>query len=75
MPQQRNWGWANFPYGTFKNAPTVVTGISSLDVDCRANLRLALDTHSVSEHGMNWAINGWADTVLYSTGGSYIAFS
>ncbi|KAF7561935.1 hypothetical protein G7046_g2230 [Stylonectria norvegica] len=73
-PQLTNGGRANFPAGAFQRAPKVLIAFNSLDISAGNNLRLKLGADSVAQDGMNWHIDSWADTVLYSAGASYIAF-
>ncbi|KUI72507.1 hypothetical protein VM1G_07813 [Cytospora mali] len=75
QPQVNNTGRANFPAGAFHTAPTVLTALNKLDISSIHNLRLKLSADSVSEQGMNWHIDSWFDTTLYSAGASYIAFT
>ncbi|KAM5342766.1 hypothetical protein ACJ41O_013732 [Fusarium nematophilum] len=75
QPRLLNSGRANFPAGKLQRAPKVLIALNSLDIDYRRNLRLKLAADSVSAEGMNWHIDSWADTTLYSAGASYIAFT
>ncbi|KAM5531017.1 hypothetical protein V8D89_015344 [Ganoderma adspersum] len=74
-PQLSNFGRVFFPCGAFRQAPTVFLAFDSLDVDAGRNLRLRLRLDSVSDDGLSLHIDGWADTILYSAGASYIAFA
>ncbi len=74
-PQLAHRGRVNFPRGGFRRAPTVLVALNSLDIDARYNLRVRLGADSVSKDGLNWHIDSWADTILYSAGASYIAFA
>ena len=75
-PQLSNSGRVVFPCHAFRKAPSAVfVALNSLDVDTCHNLRLKLRMDSVSEDGLSWYIDSWADTILYSAGASYIAFA
>ncbi|KAI1797245.1 hypothetical protein LXA43DRAFT_983441 [Ganoderma leucocontextum] len=74
-PQLANSGRVDFPCGAFQRAPTVLLAFNSMDVDACHNLRLKLGADSVSKDGLNWHIDSWYDTILYSAGASYIAFT
>lgn len=71
-PQLRNSGAISFPY-RLSQSPRVTVGLNSIDVYCKSNLRIAAAVSDASETGMTWHLDSWADTVLYSAGGSYIA--
>lgn len=73
-PQLANSGSVCFPDGAFRRAPAVLVALNSLDIDCGRSLRVRLRADSVSKDGLNWHIDSWADTILYSAGASYIAF-
>lgn len=75
QPQLLNSGRVEFPAGKFQRTPKVLIALDSLDVDRNSNLRVKVAADSVSGDGMNWHIDGWADTVLYSAGASYLAFT
>ncbi|KAH7153618.1 hypothetical protein EDB81DRAFT_932277 [Dactylonectria macrodidyma] len=73
QPQLNSSGRVDFPAGAFSEAPKVLIALNSLNVDNRQNLRLKVSADSISEEGMNWHIDSWGDTTLYSAGASYIA--
>jgi hypothetical protein len=75
QPQLTNNGRVGFPAGTFQKDPTVLIAFNSFDVDCSRNLRLKLSADSVSKDGLNWHIDSWYDTILYSAGASYVALT
>ncbi|ROW08210.1 hypothetical protein VMCG_03089 [Cytospora schulzeri] len=75
QPQLRTTGRADFPAGAFQGTPTVLIALNKLDVGNANNLRLKLSADSVCKDGMNWHIDSWCDTTLYSAGASYIAFT
>jgi hypothetical protein len=59
----------------FLKDPTVFVALNSFDVDCHANLRITAYVDGVNRTGLDWHIDSWWDTVLYSAGASIIAFS
>ncbi|EJD44580.1 hypothetical protein AURDEDRAFT_125148 [Auricularia subglabra TFB-10046 SS5] len=74
-PQLTTSGTVAFPAGTFERVPTVLFALNFLDVGYTANLRMRASVDPVSHTGMAWHFDGWADSVIYSAGASYIAFS
>lgn len=74
-PQLQNTGREDFQAGALHSTPTVLMALNRLDIDHNANLRLKLSADSVSKDGMQWHIDSWCDTTLYSAGASYIAFT
>jgi hypothetical protein len=74
-PQLINRGRIDFPPGAFRSIPRVLTAFNSLNISKRSNLRLKLSADSIAESGMNWNIDSWTDTILYSAGASYIAYT
>lgn len=72
-PQTRTSGRVGF--NKFAATPRTFMAVNSLDIDCRHNLRLKVGASSVNASGMNWYIDSWFDTVVYSAGASYIALS
>jgi hypothetical protein len=71
-PQHNHSKAVSFQGLGFSSAPRVVLGLNSLDFDCRRNLRVNLTAEGISAAGMTLNLNSWADTVMYSAGGSYI---
>ena len=74
-PRIDNSGRVDFPAGALAGSPKVLIALNSLDVDCGNYLRLKLSADCVSKTGMNWHIDSWFNTILYSAGASYIAFT
>ncbi|EJD33907.1 hypothetical protein AURDEDRAFT_177027 [Auricularia subglabra TFB-10046 SS5] len=74
-PQLVTNGTVVFPAGTFQRDPTVLSALNYLDVGYTANLRMRANVDPVSHTGMTWHFDSWADSVIYSAGASYIAFS
>ncbi|HKP51471.1 MAG TPA: H-type lectin domain-containing protein [Chloroflexia bacterium] len=73
QPQLNNSGRANFGSQVFATPPRILLAINSLDIDCQHNLRLKVSADSITNTGMTWHIDSWADTILYSAVASYIA--
>jgi hypothetical protein len=73
QPQLLNSKWVDFPAGRFQRPPTVLMALNELDLRQGHGLRVKLSADSVSAEGMNWHIDSWADSVLYSAAASYIA--
>lgn len=73
-PQLLNSARITFPPGTFLGTPKVLMAFNGLNIDNIHNLRAKLSVDSVSRSGMNWHLDSWWDTVLYSGQASYIAF-
>lgn len=74
-PQLLTNGTVTFPQGLFQCDPTVLLALNYLDVDYHADLRIRASANPVSHSGMTWHFDGWADTILYAAGASYIAFA
>lgn len=74
-PQADTTGRVNFPAGAFRSAPTVLIALHQLDLETGRNLRVSISVDAVSATGMDWHINTWADSILYSAGVSYLAFA
>ena len=74
-PQLYNSGRADFPRGAFQRTPTVLFALNELDIDPGHNLRLRLAVSSVSKDGLDWHVDSWWDTILYSASASFIAFT
>ena len=75
QPQLDNSGEVTFPHGTFQRVPAVLFALNELSVDPGRNLRLRLAVSSMSKEGLNWHIDSWGDTILYSASASFIAFA
>ncbi len=74
-PQQQQSSEIRFNTVEFWKKPSVFIALNSLDVDCKANLRLNAYVDGVSTTRLVWHIDSWADTVLYSAGATIIAFN
>ncbi|KAF7795683.1 hypothetical protein EIP86_006848 [Pleurotus ostreatoroseus] len=72
-PRCDNFKTCLFRSANFDKPPRVFLAFNSIDVDRGANLRLKVYTSHLMSAGMIWHIDGWADTVLYSAGVSFIA--
>ena len=64
QPQPSNSGLIAFSQ-PLSQIPRVTVGLSSIDIDCGHNLRINASITNVSQTGMTWHLDSWADTVLY----------
>jgi len=71
-PQLANGKTINFSK-TFERTPKVYSALNTLDIDHGHNLRIKMAQTDITNKGMTWHIDSWADTTLYSAGASYIA--
>jgi len=72
QPRPDNSNAIGFPHG-FSSAPKVTVALNSIDIDNAAGLRISATTSGITSTGMTWHLDSWADTILYSAGGAYIA--
>jgi hypothetical protein len=73
QPRPGTSGQVGFAGAHFSSSPRVLLGLNSIDADCAYNLRIRLAADRICSTGMNWHIDSWADTRLYSAGASYLA--
>ncbi|KAL8949955.1 MAG: hypothetical protein Q9183_007560, partial [Haloplaca sp. 2 TL-2023] len=73
-PQQDNTATVNFDR-SFEDTPRLAMALSGFDYDHSKNLRLRLSTSAVTETGVTWHLQSWADSVMYSASASYFAWS
>ncbi|KAK6950627.1 hypothetical protein Daesc_007151 [Daldinia eschscholtzii] len=71
-PSNETRGRINFSKD-FKSIPKVTTGISSADVDKKANFRISVYPTEIDKKGFKVNVDGWADTVIYTCGVSWVA--
>ncbi|KAF9222875.1 hypothetical protein BS17DRAFT_160914 [Gyrodon lividus] len=57
----------------FWKNPNVFVAWNMFDLGCGANFRLKAYVDNVTQKGLTWHIDTWADTVLYSAGATIIA--
>lgn len=57
----------------FERTPKVYSAINVMDIGNTGNLRLKMSQTDITNRGMTWHLDSWADTVLYQVGASYIA--
>ena len=76
-PRQQNSSYVPFGGKGFPKAPKVFTALFALDLDnaTKRRLRLNLSVTDVSLNGMNWHLDTWEDSIVYTAGGVYIAYS
>jgi hypothetical protein len=72
LPKTQNKGTTKF-HQTFESTPRVLAALNWLDISHKTNLRLKLEIRDVSARSLNWHLDAWGDTVLYSAGASYLA--
>ncbi|KAL8867951.1 MAG: hypothetical protein Q9174_005323 [Haloplaca sp. 1 TL-2023] len=73
-PQQDNTATANFEK-KFEDTPRLAMALSGFDYDHTKNLRLRLSTSAVTETGVTWHLQSWADSVMYRASASYFAWA
>jgi len=71
-PQQVNSSTITFDK-TFEKIPRVFAALSELSINHNANLRIKMAQTEITNKGMTWNLDSWADTTLYSACASYIA--
>ncbi|KAN0088033.1 hypothetical protein V8E55_006654 [Tylopilus felleus] len=74
-PQLQQSAQISFGGVEFYETPAVFVGLNWMDIDHRANLRLKAYVDNVTSTGLEWHIDSWYDTILYSAGASIIAFN
>jgi H-type lectin domain len=75
QPQLQQSKEITFNNVEFWKDPTVFIALNSIDIDCKANLRIKANVDGVSKTGLTWHIDSWYDTVLYSAGATIVAFN
>lgn len=75
QPQLQQQKKITFNNVEFLKDPAVFVALNSFDVGCNANLRINAYVDRVSRSDLVWHIDAWHDTVLYSAGASFIAFT
>lgn len=75
QPQTYNSAYEVFGNGIFEKPPRTFVAINALDISQTHEMRLVVAVDNVSAAGMAWHLNSWMETVLYSAGASYLAFS
>lgn len=73
LPQ--NSGYVNFGSGVFSAPPRIFLAITHFDISNCHDLRLKIGASDISATGMNWNIDTWSGTIMYSGGVSYIALA
>ena len=59
----------------FSKVPKVFMALDQLDYQKGKNLRFRLSTSNVTQDGITWHLQTWADSVMYTTGASYFAWA
>ncbi|KAI9451498.1 hypothetical protein BJY52DRAFT_1154502 [Lactarius psammicola] len=75
QPQQQQSSEIRFDTVEFWKKPSVFVALNSIDIDCKANLRINAYVDGVSTTRLVWHIDSWSNTVLYSAGATIIAFN
>lgn len=73
-PQHENSGFKSFDT-TFSKTPKVIMALDFLDYDHSKNLRVRVSTSSVTNTGINWHLASWGDSIMYTTGASFFAWT
>jgi hypothetical protein len=60
---------------TFYTTPSVFTGFQRFDIDPNENARLRVRATAADPNRINWAIETWSDSVIYSVIGIFLAIS
>jgi len=74
QPRAENSGSVSFG-NAFHGTPKLIMGLNNVDYDCNKNLRFRCSTSSVTQSGFVWHLQSWADSVMYSTGASWFAWT
>jgi len=72
-PQLQQSKSVDFGNVEFWKNPNVFVALNEFDIDCKATFRLKAYVDNVTQSGLTWHIDAWADTVLYSAGATIIA--
>lgn len=60
---------------TFYSTPSVFMGFQNFDISSNENARLRVRATAVNPRQINWAIETWADSVVYNIVGIFLAIS
>ena len=74
QPRLRHSNQISFDSVEFLKTPSVFIALNSLDIDCKAGLRINAYVGDTSMTHLIWHIDSWNDTVVYSAGAAIIAF-
>ncbi|KAH7074342.1 hypothetical protein BKA63DRAFT_415298 [Paraphoma chrysanthemicola] len=74
QPRSENAGTFNFNTA-FSAVPKVIMALDTLDYNSNFGLRLRLSTSSVTKTGIAWHLQSWADSIMYSAGASFFAWT
>lgn len=56
----------------YASPPRIACGLSYLDFDCKANIRINAVATDITPYSFNAHFDAWADTLLFSAGMSYL---
>jgi hypothetical protein len=62
-----------FPAPPFDAVPQVAVALTGVDASNTANLRIGLVTEDVETHEFDLLVNTWADTIIFSISGVWVA--
>ncbi|KAG9029155.1 hypothetical protein FRB95_005613 [Tulasnella sp. JGI-2019a] len=71
-PQARCEGHLSFDK-PFQKPPLVLTALNWLDIGGPSSVRIKTLNTNITEKGMTWHLDTWGDSILHSTGASYLA--
>jgi len=73
-PIPKNSKDVSFPAKFFDRAPKLFVGISEIDMDSSANLRVMTYADNITQDGFVWHGDTWLDSQLYAVSANWIAF-
>ncbi|KAI1088095.1 hypothetical protein F5B19DRAFT_499345 [Rostrohypoxylon terebratum] len=73
-PQSENSNTISFPT-TFEKTPKIIAAIDTLDYRRERDLCIRLRTSQITKQGFTWHLDSWRDSIMYSSGASYLAWT
>ncbi|PSR76915.1 hypothetical protein EW026_g6083 [Hermanssonia centrifuga] len=74
-PQLENSARIAFNGANFSSSPRIFMALNKLDIGRQRNLRVSpVHASDVTNTGMTWHLNSWAETELFSAGASFVAY-
>lgn len=74
-PEKKTKGTVSFESSRFANPPKTFMALNWLDIDKAGKNRVWLSRNSSSGEQMEWNVESWADSKLYSARGAHIAIT
>ena len=71
----RRSGELSFRALEMPSVPSVFIALNTLDIDCKAGLRINAYVDNISSNQLTWHIDSWNDTVVYFAGATLVAFT